>query len=121
MTLFSPAKPARIISRGVVCDTEDEVKVLYTCPSNCRGEVSLLYVVNPNGTTDATVTWYRAATAESFRLVGGKNLGTGESVLLTGAILVFEPGDEIRCVASNNASPEMDFICTVTETFIPVG
>lgn len=121
MTLVSPGKPARTISKGVICDTEDAVENLYTCPANCRAEVSLLYIVNVNGTTDAEAQWYKADTAETFRLVGGKNLSSGETVLLTGATLVLEAGDRLDAIASNNASPEMDFICTVTETFIPVG
>jgi len=41
--------------------------------------------------------------------------------LLTGATLVLEPGDTIKCIASGNSSPELDFMCTVTETFVPVG
>ena len=121
MTLFSQGKPARTVSKGVICDTEDAVEVLYTCPANCRGEVSMLFCVNANGNTTALAKWYKADTAEEFNLIGGKNLGIGEFVLLTGATLVLEPGDELRCIASGNTSPELDFMCTVTETFIPVG
>ena len=121
MTLVSPGKPARIVSKGVICDTEDQVEVLYTCPANCRGEVSMLFCVNANGNTSALAKWYRASTAEQFNLIGGKNLISGESILLTGATLVLEAGDEIRCIAEGNLSPELDFMCTVTETFIPVG
>jgi len=121
MTLSSPGKPARIVSRGVICDTEDQVETLYVCPANCRAEVSMLFCVNANGNTSALAKWYKADTAEQFNLIGGKNLGTGEFVLLTGATLVLEPSDEIRCIASGNVAPELDFMCTVTETFKPVG
>ena len=121
MTLVSPGKPARAVSRGVICDTEDQVEALYTCPSNCRSEVTMLFCVNANGNTSALAKWYKADTAEQFNLIGGKNLGTGESVLLTGATLVLEPGDQIRCIVSGNVAPELDFMCTVTETFQPVG
>ena len=121
MTLVSPGKPARIVSKGVICDTEDQVETLYTCPANCRAEVSMLFCVNSNGTTSALAKWVRASDSSEFRLIGGKNLGTGEFVLLTGATLVLEAGDTLKCVASGNATPELDFMCTVTETFIPVG
>jgi len=121
MTLVSPGKPARIVSKGVICDTEDQVELLYTCPANCRGEMSMLFAVNANGNTTTTATWYRASDAAEFRLIGGKNLIAGEYILLTGATLVLEPGDQIRCVATSQASPELDFMCTVTETFVPVG
>jgi len=121
MTLVSPGKPSRVISKGVICDTEDAVEVLYTCPANCRAEVTMLFCVNANGNTTALAKWYMASTGEEYRLIGGKNLGIGEFVLLTGATLVLEPSDEIRCIASGNSTPELDFMCTVTETFVPVG
>ena len=121
MTLVNQGKPARTVSKGVICDTQDAVETLYTCPANCRAEVTMLYCVNANGSTDALAKWVRASDSSEFRLIGGKNLATGEFVLLTGATLVLEPGDKLDCIASGNASPELDFMCTVTETFIPVG
>jgi hypothetical protein len=121
MTLVSPGKPARTVSKGVICDTEDQVETLYTCPANCRSEVTMLFCVNANGNTSALAKWYKSDTAEEYNLIGGKNLGTGDYVLLTGATLVLEPGDQIRCVATGNASPTLDYMCTVTETFQPVG
>ena len=121
MTLQSKGKPARTVSKGVVCDTEDAVETLYTCPANCRAEITMLFCVNVNGTTTALAKWVRASDSAEFRLIGGKNLGLGENVLLTGATLVLEPGDTLKCIASGNASPELDFMCTVIETFIPVG
>ena len=121
MTLYSPGKPARIVSSGVICTVEDQEDTLYTCPANCRAEVSMLFCVNPNGNTSASAKWVRASDSAEFRLIGGKNLGTGEFVLLTGATLVLEAGDTLKCVASGNSTPELDFMCTVTETFIPVG
>ena len=121
MSLYSQGKPARTVSKGVVCDTEDAVETLYTCPANCRAEVSMLYCVNSNGTTTALAKWVRFSDSAEFRLIGGKNLGIGESVLLTGATLVLDPGDKITCVATGDATPELDYMCTVTETFVPVG
>jgi hypothetical protein len=121
MTLYSQGKPARVVSKGVVCTVEDQIYTLYTCPFNCRAEVSMLYCVNANGNASAVAKWVRASDSAEFRLIGGKNLGTGESVLLTGATLVLEPGDTLKCIASGNTTPELDFMCTVTETFQPVG
>lgn len=121
MTLVNQGKPARTISKGVICDTQDAVETLYTCPANCRAEITMLYVVNVNGNITALAKWVRASDSAEFRLIGGRNLGTGESILLTGATLVLEPGDTIKCIASGHAGPELDFMCTVTEIFIPVG
>ena len=121
MSLFSQGKPARTVSKGVICDTQDAVETLYTCPANCRAEVTMLFCVNANGTTTALAKWVRNSDSAEFRLIGGKNLGAGDYILLTGATLVLEPGDTLKCIASGNSSPELDFMCTVVETFVPVG
>jgi hypothetical protein len=81
----------------------------------------MLFCVNANGNTTALAKWIRASDSAEFRLIGGKNLGQGDNILLTGATLVLEPGDVITCVATGNAAPELDYMCTVVETFIPVG
>ena len=121
MSFFNQGKPARIVSRGVICDVEDQVETLYTCPDNCRGEITMLFCVNANGNTSALAKWVRFSDSSEFRLIGGKNLSQGDSILLTGATLVLEPGDKITCVATDNATPEIDYMCTVIETFVPVG
>jgi hypothetical protein len=123
VSFFNQGKPARIVSKGVICDVEDQVETLYTCPDNCRAEITMLYVVNADsaGSTDAVARWTRASDSAVFRLIGGRNLTRGEFLLLTGATLVLEPGDTITCVATKDTTPEMDFMCTVIETFIPVG
>ena len=121
MTLVSPGKPARTISKGVSCEVEDQQETLYTCPANCRAEVTMLFVVNANGNTTVSATWYDSSATEAYNILGGKNMTAGEYILLTGATLVLEPGDEIRVTPSANASPNIDAMCTVTETFVPVG
>lgn len=121
MTLVSPGKPARTVSAAVSCETENQQETLYTCPANCRAEVTMLYVVNVSGNTTVSATWYRAAETTSYNLLGGKNLTAGQTILLTGSTLVLEPGDQLRATPSSNASPNVDVFCTVTETFTPVG
>jgi len=121
MTLVSPGKPARTISKGVSCEVENQEETLYTCPPNCRAEVTMLFVVNANGNTTVSATWFDSSASESYNVLGGKNMTTGEYILLTGATLVLGPGDAIRVTPSANASPNIDAMCTVTETFQPVG
>jgi len=121
MTLVSAGKPARTKSEAVSCETEDQLETLYTCPSNCRSEVTMLFVVNANGNTTINAYWYRLSLDDSFSILGGKNMTTGEYILLTGATLVLEPGDKIQLMPTGNATPNIDAMCTVTETFIPVG
>ena len=121
MTLVSPGKPARTKSFAVSCETENQLETLYTCPANCRAEVTMLFVVNANGNTTINAFWYKADQAESFNILGGKNMTAGEYILLTGATLVLEPGDKIQLMPTGNATPNIDAMCTTTETFVPVG
>jgi len=82
----------------------------------------MVYVVNANGTTTtANGYWYDSSADEEYSIIGGKNLGQGEFILLVEATLVLEPGDELRVTPSGNATPDLDAMCTVTETFRPVG
>lgn len=121
MTLVSPGKSARTKSEAVSCEIPGNLYTLYTCPANCLSEVTMLFIVNANGNTDVSAFWYRASDTASYNLVGGKNLIAGESILLTGATLALAAGDKITVVASGNATPNIDAMCTVTETFLPVG
>lgn len=121
MTLYSQGKPARTKSEAVSCEVENQLYTLYTCPANTRAEITMLFVVNANGNTTVSAFWYRSALSDSFNILGGKNMGSGEYILLTGATLVLEPGDQIRIMPTGNTTPNIDAMCTVTETFIPVG
>ena len=121
MTLYSQGKPARRQSFNADCKVEGQTYDLYTCPANCRAEVEMLMIVNAGGNTTVTVVWYDASKSYSARILGGKNMTAGEYILFTGATLVLEPGDKIRITPTANASPHIDGMCTVTETFIPVG
>lgn len=121
MALTSQGKPSRVQSFNVKADVSGETHNLYTCPANCRGEVSMLMIVNGDGNTTVSVTWYDSSAARSVLILGGKNMVSGEYVLFTGATLVLEAGDRLDVVASNNSSPYIDSLCTVTETFTPVG
>jgi hypothetical protein len=64
MTLVSPGKPARTVSKGVICEVENQQETLYTCPANCRGEVTMLFIVNANGNTTVSATWFDSSAAE---------------------------------------------------------
>ena len=121
MALVSQGKSARKQSFNADCNVENQTFDLYTCPANCRAEVEMLMIVNAGGNTTVTVTWYDASKSYSSRIVGGKNMTAGEYLLFTGASLVLEAGDKIQIKPTGNASPHIDGLCTVVETFVPVG
>jgi hypothetical protein len=93
----------------------------------------MLHVVNANGNTSVYVYWEIDAnnvpaalkatypTGYTSNIIGGKNMSNGEYFTLTGATLVLEPGDKIQVKSVGASPPHVDTLCTVTETFIPVG
>lgn len=133
MTLVSPGKPARTRSYWADVKVDNTVYDLYTCPPNCTAEVTMLHIVNANGNTSVFAYWNIAATnvppalqAEyptgySSNIIGGKNMSVGEFILLTNATLVLQPGDKLQVKSVGAATPHVDALCTVTETFVPVG
>lgn len=133
MTLVSPGKPSRVKSFWADVKVDNTLYDLYTCPANCRAEVTMLHIVNANGNTSVFAYWNITAdnvpdalkasypTGYSSNIIGGKNLSVGEFILLTGATLVLEPGDKLQVKSVGASPPHVDALCTVTETFIPVG
>ena len=122
MTLVSPGKPARVVSDHAVCTVGGQKYNIYTCPANCRAEVTMLMITNSGGSTETvTVLWYDSDRTENVRILGSKSLSNGDYVLFTGATLVLEPGDRLDITAGTSGTVRVDGLCTSTETFIPVG
>ena len=119
------AKNSRTKSEIIACTTDDQAETLYTCPSNAKAHMSLLFITNASSNdSDIEVKWYRAADATSYFILGSKNLGTGEFIQFTDGFIVLEAGDYITIEPSNTSgggSPIIDVFCTVEEFFIPVG
>jgi hypothetical protein len=104
--------------RGTVRDQEE---VIYTCPTNCRAHMPLLYIHNGGGSsTDVEIHWYRADSTTAY-IIEGKNMNSAEFLQWSGAFIVFEPGDELRFTPAGNSNPVVDVLVTVEEFFIPVG
>lgn len=115
-------KPSRPITYNVSCEVENQPYAVYTCPANATASMNLLYISNADGVTDISVTWYRTRYNSTFQIIKGKNFASGGIYQWDGnAYIVFEPGDIMYIVASGNAAPDIDALCTVVETFIPVG
>jgi hypothetical protein len=119
MSLASPGKPAR---RKSVWghNTGTTIEDVYTCPANCRAEVTYILVSNSDGGSNTvTVTWYDDSDSYTSSFVSGKNLSSGEFIQFDGIDLVLEAGDKIQIQPSS--AGHVDSIVTVTETFVPVG
>jgi len=120
MSLTYPGKPSRVQSFNTVCTVSGTTYTLYTCPTNCRAEVTMLMVVAVGDHVSVSLTWEDASSGNSIHILGDRNLHNEEYVLFTGATLILEPGDTFEVVATGT-TPHVDALCTVTETFIPVG
>lgn len=121
MSFSTSGKVSRKQSFGVSCEVNNQQETFYTCPENCRAEIEMLFVVNANGNTTVHAVWYDTSEAHEISLVGGKNMSEGEYILLPGVTLVLEAGDMLKVTPSGNTTPHIDAMCTVVETFIPVG
>jgi len=104
---------------NVECTVQNQEYTLYTCPNNCRSRMNLLYVVNVVGNTTIDIEWDRAD-GSHMHILGSKNMTTGEFIQWSDAYIVLEPGDAVHVTPSSNASPHVDVLCTVEESFLPV-
>ena len=92
---------------------------VYTCPPNCRAEISFIHIVNAGGNNSVTIKWYIAADTYESNFLTGKNFSTGEYLTFQDIDLILEAGDQIR--ATTSSADHFDIILTAVETFVPVG
>lgn len=105
----------------LACVVSGTVYTLYQCPANCVARVPLVFITNANGTASVNFKIYKADINTSYFVIGGKNLSTGEFVQLNNEVgLVLAPGDRLE-VTATGATILVDALCTVIETFKPVG
>ena len=115
-------RPSRFKSDLVHCETEDQAETVYTCPANSVAYMSLLFITNTDSAaTDFSADWYRAQDSDTYHIIGGKNLTSGEFLQFSNAFIVLEPGDYITVTPSDNSTPHLDAFCTVEEVFLPNG
>ena len=119
MAIVSQGKPSRVKSQQVSCIVSGTEYTLYTCPANCAAEVSMLLLVGVTGTPSVKAFWNTGG--DQVHILGGKNIAAGEFVLFTGATLVLQPGETLSVKGTSGSAIHLDAICTVTETFIPIG
>lgn len=84
---------------------------LYTVPARNRAEWEMMYVISLTGTDSPAVYWYDSSANVEYQILGAKNLGAGEYVLLSTAVVVMEENDEIRI--KNSSTNTVTYIATV--------
>jgi hypothetical protein len=88
---------------------------LLTVPTKNTGLWQLMYIISTAGTETPKVYWYDKSADVEYFIVGGKNLGAGDYVLLTNAEVVMQEGDEIRI--QNTGTNSVTYVATVE--FVP--
>ena len=115
------AKNTRFLTYNVSANVSGTVYTLYECPANCISYMHLLFAANADGNTNLVIDWHRTRYNDTFTIIGGKNMVSGEFLQFSNGFIVLEPGDKMRVTAVSSGQPNMDVLCTVEEVFRPVG
>lgn len=114
---YNSSQTGRARTVSLSSTVEDQIDILYTCPTNVRAYMSLFFIKNASGATcTVQADWNRANDPNVFILTG-VNMSAGQYIQFSNGFIVFEPGDQFRVRASNNASPRIDTFATVEEFF----
>ena len=100
---------------AVATRTNATKTTILTVPVKNTGLWQVMYVISLTGNDTPKVYWYDASANTEYFIVGGKNLGSGEYILLNNAEVVIQAGDEIR--VQNSGTQTVTYIATVE--FIP--
>ena len=85
---------------------------LLTVPTKNTGYWQVMYIISTAGNDSPQVYWYDKSADVEYKVVGGKNLGAGEFILLDGdATVVLQEGDEIRI--QNSGTSSVTYIATI--------
>ena len=89
---------------------------ILTVPTKNTGLWQLMYIISLTGNDTPKVYWYDVSTNTEYFIVGGKNLGAGDYIILDGNTeVVMQAGDQIR--VQNSSTNTVTYIATVE--FIP--
>ena len=123
--MINTSKSSRFRTVNKQADITATEVTLYTCPSNCRAVMTLLFVSNvssSNATVD--IEFNRADTtnnASHMHILGAKNMATGDYIQFSDGYIVMEPDDTITFTGTGTGTIHVDAMATVEEFFIPVG
>jgi len=101
---------ARTVSAVTTRTTTGE-HTLFTVPPKNTGLWSMMFVSSTAGTESPKVYWWDSHTSTKYTILQGKNLGVGEYILLSDAVVALQENDEIR--VENAGSNALTYIATV--------
>ena len=101
---------ARTVS-AVQTRTDTTKTLLYKVPPKNTGLWNMMYIISLVGNETPKVYWYDSTTTTEYFIVGGKNLGIGEYVLLSDAHVALKENDEIR--VQNTGTNDVTYVATI--------
>jgi len=101
---------------AVTTKTTTTKETILTVPTKNTGLWQLMYIISLTGNDTPKVYWYDVSTNTEYFIVGGKNLGAGDYIILDGNTeVVMQAGDQIR--VQNSSTNTVTYVATVE--FIP--
>ena len=101
---------ARTVS-AVQTRTDTTKTLLYKVPPKNTGLWNMMYIISLVGNETPKVYWWDSTTNTEYFIVGGKNLGIGEYVLLSDAHVALKENDEIR--VQNTGTNSTTYVATI--------
>lgn len=96
---------------AAITKTTTTKDTLFAVPTKNTGLWQLMYIISTAGTETPKVYWYDSSANIEYFIVGGKNLGAGDYILLNNAEVVLQAGDEIR--VQNTGTSSVTYVATV--------
>jgi len=88
-------------------------QVLFTVPAKNTGLWLVKYIISLDGNETPKVYWYDSSENQEYLIVAGKNLGTGDSILLDGqASVAMKENDEIR-IQNSGTTYSVTYLATI--------
>ena len=101
---------------AVTTKTTSTKDTILTVPTKNTGLWQLMYIISLTGNDTPKVYWYDVSTNTEYFILGGKNLGAGDFIILDGNTeVVMQAGDQIR--VQNSSTNTVTYVATVE--FIP--
>ena len=101
---------ARTVSAAVTRTTTGK-HPLFTVPPKNTGLWNMMFISSTVGTESPKVYWYDSSTSTEYTILQGKNLGVGEYILLSDAVVALQENDQIR--VENAGTNALTYVATI--------
>jgi hypothetical protein len=90
--------------------TTTDVSTLVTVPNGYVAHWNMLFISNIGGSTNGVGVYVDKADATRIDVLGGGNVSSKDYILLTNAVFVLQPGDQVK--AFTTAAGDVEFVMT---------